>query len=80
MKKYIIVPADKINHVDFNKVHQTSKDTLRYSLDKNFFLLKYTGDQPAFCFKITEDLIGLEEYTHEEILEVLATSKWTNQD
>ena len=38
MKKYIIVPADKINHVDFNKVHQTSKDTLRYSLDKNFFL------------------------------------------
>ena len=65
--------------IHFSEVFE-EEESLRYSLDKNFFLLKYTGDQPAFCFKITEDLIGLEEYTHEEILEVLATSKWTNQD
>ena len=48
MRKYIIVPAEKIDLVHFHEVHQTSPDTLRYSLDGKFFVLKYTGDQPKF--------------------------------
>ena len=80
MRKYIIVPAEKIDLVHFHEVHQTSPDTLRYSLDGKFFILKYTGDQPKFCYEITEDLIGLEEYSHQEILNILGTSEWTSQD
>lgn len=80
MKTYIIVPADKIEYVDFTKVLENHPGTVRYSLDRNYFILKYIGDQPDFCYNITGDLIGLEEYTHEQILEILGTSEWTNPD
>jgi len=80
MKKYVIVSVDKLEWVRFDQVLQTDPESLRYSLDGKFFILKYTGDQPEFCYNITGDLIGLEEYTHEQILEILQTSKWRNQD
>ena len=80
MKKYIIVPADKLEWVRFDQVLETSPESLRYSLDGKFFTLKYLGDQPDFCYDITEDLVGLEEYSHEQILEILETSEWTNPD
>lgn len=80
MKKYIIVPTDKIEYVDFTRVLNDHPGTLRYSLDGNYFILKYIGEQPKFCYNITEDFIGLEEYTHEEILDILGTSEWTNQN
>ena len=80
MKKYIIVPADKLELVRFDQVLQTSPESLRYSLDGKFFILKYLGDQPDFCYNITEDLVGLEEYSHEQILEILQTSEWRSQD
>ena len=80
MKNYIIVPADKLNWVRFDQVLETSPESLRYSLDGKFFTLKYTGEQPKFCYEITEDLIGLEEYSHQEILDILGTSEWTSQD
>jgi len=80
MKKYIIVPSDKLEWVRFDKVFETEPESLRYSLDNKFFTLKYTGDQPKFCYNITEDLIGLEEYSHEEIIEILEGPEWTSQD
>ena len=80
MINYIIVPADKLAWVRFDQVLETSPESLRYSLDGKFFTLKYLGDQPDFCYNITEDLIGLEEYNHQEILDILGTSEWTNQD
>lgn len=80
MKKYIIVPAEKLNWVRYDQVLQTSPESLRYSLDGKFFILKYLGDQPDFCYNITEDLVGLEEYSHEQILEILQTSEWRSQD
>ena len=80
MINYIIVPADKLAWVRFDQVLETSPESLRYSLDGKFFTLKYLGDQPDFCYNITEDLIGLEEYTHKEILEILETPEWTSQD
>jgi hypothetical protein len=80
MKKYVIVSVDKLEWVRFDQVLQTDPESLRYSLDGKFFILKYIGDQPEFCYNITGDLIGLEEYTHEQILEILGTSEWTNPD
>jgi len=59
--------------VDFDQVLQTSSDTLRYSLDGSKALLKYEGDQPSF-------LSGKQEYTHSEILAILATDEWTSDE
>lgn len=79
MRKYIIVPSSGLDLVDFSEVLQTSRDSLRYSLDGNFFLLKYTGDQPDFVYEITDDAIGLIEYSQDEILQVLKGDNWTTQ-
>ena len=77
---YVIVPSKFLSYVDYSCVKQTCPESLRYSIDGKFFLLKYTGEQPKFCYSITKDLIGLEEYNHQEILDILGTSEWTSQD
>ena len=77
---YIIVPSEHLEKVNFSKVKQTSPETLRYSLDRKHFLLKYEGDQPEFVFSITQDAIGLPEYAHEQIIQILNDSRWTKQD
>ena len=50
---------------------QTSRDTLRKTLDNSKAILKWDGDTPS-CFD------GMTTYTHSEILIELAKSDWTN--
>tara|TARA_B100000676_G_scaffold44527_2_gene42810 strand:- start:65 stop:331 length:267 start_codon:yes stop_codon:yes gene_type:complete len=78
--RYIIVPSEELEKVDFRKVLQSSPDSLRYSLDGKYFLLKYEGDQPEFVFYITKDLIGLPEHNHEQIIEIMNSSEWKSSD
>jgi hypothetical protein len=73
MRTYCIINSDEVASVDFDQVAETSADTLRYSVDGTKTFVKYEGDQPSF-------LSGKTEYTHAEILEVLATDEWTNPD
>ena len=74
---YVIVKAKHLEKIDFSKVKQTSPNSLRYSLDRKFFLLKYEGDQPEFVFsRITHDTTGLREYSHSEIIEKLKKRRW----
>jgi hypothetical protein len=60
-----------ISQVDFSQVYQTSEATLRLSVDEKKTVLKFTGNTPAF-------LVGLQQYTHSEILAIMASSDWTN--
>ena len=71
MRTYVILDASEVGNVDFNKVCQTSADTLRYSVDGSKFVVKYEGTQPFF-------LLGKTEYTHEEILSILSGPEWTD--
>ena len=73
MKTYCIINSDEVGSVDFNQVQETSADTLRYSLDGTKTFVKYEGSQPSF-------LSGKTEYTHSEILAILATDEWTSPD
>jgi hypothetical protein len=73
MRTYCIIDASEVSSVDFDQVLQTSADTLRYSVDGSKALLKYEGDQPSF-------LSGKQEYTHSEILAILATDEWTSDE
>ena len=63
-RKYVILNTSEINTVDFTKVLETNKESLRYTTDGSKFLLKYDGIQPSF-------LSGKTEYTHSEILAIL---------
>ena len=73
MKTYCIINSDEVASVDFDQVAETSADTLRYSVDGTKTFVKYEDGQPSFLW-------GKTEYTHEEILEVLATDEWTSDE
>ena len=73
MRTYVIIDASEVSSVDFSQVLQADADKLRYSLDGTKTFVKYEGTQPSF-------LSGKTEYTHSEILNVLATDEWTSDE
>ena len=70
-RKYVIIDADEVSSVDFLQVFETSADTLRYSLDDSQTFVKFEGSTPDF-------LDGKTQYTHSEILTILATDEWSD--
>ena len=70
-KKYVILNASDVTSIDFSKVMETSADTLRYSLDGSQTFVKFEGATPSF-------LDGKTQYTHSEILTILAGPEWTD--
>ena len=70
-RKYCIITVAEITSlpVDFSQVLETSADTVRKSLDETKTFVKYEGTQPSF-------LSGKTEYTHSEILAILANNEW----
>lgn len=74
MITYITINTDELSLVDFNEVMETSKDTVRLSVDGLQTVLKWEGDEPSFV----STLSSYEgPYTHEEILAIMATPEWT---
>jgi len=73
MRTYCIIDSSEVSSVNFDQVAETSADTLRYSIDGTQTFVKYEGEQPSF-------LSGKTEYTHSEILVILATDDWTDPD
>ena len=71
-RKYVIINADEVDSVIFSQVDETSADTIRYSLDGSLTFVKFDTDTtPSF-------LVGKTQYTHSEILAILATDEWTD--
>lgn len=101
-RRWLIIPATKVNEVNFNQVKETSADSLRYSLDGTKTFIKYdvtiieedyertyidaeTNEEKTQLVEagiygrpsIFEE--GLGEYTHQEILDILAGPEWTEE-
>jgi hypothetical protein len=71
-RKYVIISADEVDSVDFSQVDEMSADTIRYSLDGSKTFVKFDSDTtPSF-------LDGKTQYSHSEILTILATDEWTD--
>jgi hypothetical protein len=73
-RNYLIFPIDQLNLVDFTKVHETSSETVRKSVDKTKTFIKWDGNAPEFVSTLT-NTSGPYNYT--EILGILSTSEWT---
>lgn len=71
--KYVIFDIENIDLIDFTKVKETSRDTLRLSLDGTKCVLKFKGETPEF-------LVGLQQYNYEEILTIMYSPEWTNNE
>jgi hypothetical protein len=70
-RNYVIIDASEVSSVDFNQVLETSADTLRYNIAGTKTFVKFEGDTPSF-------LAGKTQYTHSEMLEILAGEEWTD--
>ena len=70
MRKYVIADTSEVSGFDFNQLVDINETYSRKSLDGSFILARYEGEQPSF-------LEGKTQYSHSEILTILATDEWT---
>jgi len=76
-RHYVVFDLTEVNTIDFSEVMETSADTLRKNLANTQSFVKYEGDQPPSVAALTT---RSQEYTHEEILTLLAGTDWTDPD
>ncbi len=74
MRTYIIVPYADVTEEIIELVVESNVNSLRHSVKgKDRVVLKYEGATPV-------ELEDYAPFTHEEILEVMATSDWTSNE
>ena len=74
-RHYVIFDLSEVDTIDFSEVMETSADTLRKNLANTQSFVKYESDMPASVAALTT---RSQEYTHEEILTLLAGVDWTD--
>lgn len=75
-KTYAVINLTDLELIDFSQINETSKDTIRKSLDDTQFVIKWAeGYVPTF---ITDaSVIPVGTYDHHVILELMATPEWS---
>lgn len=74
-RNYVIFDVSELTTIDFSKVLETSAETVRKSVDGTKTFVKWDGELVPTC---VENLTTKSVYyTHEEMLNLLATSEWT---
>ena len=70
--KYVIYNMENVDTIDFAQIFEDGVDTLRLSVDSTKTVLKFEGETPDF-------LVGLSQYNHSEILEIMRTDEWNQE-
>lgn len=76
-RRFVIFDVTELNLIDFNEVHETSAETVRRSVDGTKTFVKYELPQPASVVSLTTKS---QEWTYEEILQILSGPEWTSPD
>lgn len=78
--KYVIINLEFILEIEYNEGGMRySPSSLRRSVDGSKFIFEYRGEQPYWIFqRITKDLIGLPEYSHDEMVNILKNPEWSD--
>ena len=74
-RRFVIFNVTELNKINFNQVFETSIDTVRKSVDETKTFVKYDMPQPSSIASLTSKS---QEYTYDEILNILATPEWTS--
>ncbi len=74
-RHYVVFDLTEVDTIDFSEVMETSADTLRKNLANTQSFVKYESVMPASVAALTT---RSQEYTHEEILAILAGTDWTD--
>ena len=77
-KTYAVINLTDLELIDFSQINETSKDTIRKSLDETQFVIKWQeGYIPTFITDSTVVPVGT--YDHHAILELMATPEWSEE-
>lgn len=77
MKTYITISISQLDNLDFSQIVETSKDTIRKSIDGTEFTAKWIGAMPDTISSIPEsDRSAI--MTHAEALELMSTAEWSD--
>ena len=71
---YAIINIADLPNIDFSQVGETDENTIRKSLDKTQFVIKW-NTEPSF---ITDGTVTpLQTLTHAEALALMASAEWS---
>jgi hypothetical protein len=73
-RRFVIFNVTEISQIDFTQVYETDADTVRKSVDETKTFVKYNLPEPSSVTALTTKS---QEYTYEEILQILSTPEWT---
>ena len=73
----MIISTSDVSNIDFTQVIEDSAQTMRHSLDGTLTFVKYEDDMPS---SVTSCSSKSQEYSHSEILEILAGVAWTPEE
>ena len=76
-RRFVIFEVTELPLIDFNQVYETSIDTVRKSVDGTQTFVKYDMPEPSSIAALTTKS---QEYTYDEILQILATPEWTDPE
>ncbi len=74
----MIFNVSELSNIDFTQILETSIDTVRLSVDGDLTFVKWDSNTMPSSI----DALTTKEgpYTYDEILTILATNMWTNND
>jgi hypothetical protein len=73
-RRFVIFKVTELPLIDFNQVYETDADTIRKSVDETKTFVKYDLPEPSSVTALTTKS---QEYTYDEILQILSTPEWT---
>jgi hypothetical protein len=74
-RRFVIFNVAELSVINFSQVYETSEETVRKSVDQTKTFVKYDIPQPSSVSSLTTKS---NEYTYDEILQILLTPEWTN--
>ena len=73
---YAIISSSDIDNVDFSQVFEENTPSLRYSIDKLMFIIKWFNEhEPSFI--TNGSVVPTQILTHEQAIELMATIEWS---
>jgi hypothetical protein len=76
-RNFMIFNVSELDTIDFTQVLETSRDTVRRSIDGTRTFVKWNDDTPSSVAALTTKE---GPYNYEEILTILAGPDWTPED
>ena len=77
-RQFMIFNVSELPSINFNEVLETSAETVRISVDGTKTFVKWDGESVPEC--VTNLTTKEGPYTYNEIIEIMSTSAWSNNE